>query len=732
MSIRRIVSAIIIIIGIGMVSAPASGLDVPLTVRNRETAARTVQPVTSGIPFAQGALSSSSKVRLLKGGAEIPAQFLRTAVWPDGSVRWLLVDFQVDLPASGTAALALQTGKAPQPVQGITVSDQAGQITVNTRAAAFTFNKSEFLVMGLPFEVVSSGQTHRAVPNAGGWTVEEKGPMKVVLRVDGVWTPTLRNALVRFRARLVFYRDRTDVRLFLTFRNNNSFGWETGGQSDLVLSGAAFSVNLLSSGGSYAFGGGGEKTWELVVPASGSPEVVESRYTENGSIAPGYKAAPPFAAAAPSYYAKTRAWGPIMLPLTGFPASEQADYDRFEKLQRAKVIKADVQNPPNTRGITLWKHLAQDLKSWHDYGDLRWGGDFGSLSGNHYDWSFGLFLQFLRTGRLEFADAARVFARHEIDMDIYHTTADGEAFNLQKNWESRPSHDNPGNDFGGGRPSHTWSHGYALDWLLIGDPRGRDGFEEILDGVRRYVYESFNRNGYIDTNELRIQGWLAENLVALYRIDPKAVLKTKRYGAKSVLQALKDVLKSVFDLEAAAGKQGFVYAGDPPDSNTRQPLMNCYVLEPLIHAYEDIFRKADPAYAAKLLALIQRMTDWLMTITYGGDSNAAGRYRPLQIPYWIDITQPDTREGQIPYILMAANAAGFCCSETGQSSYRNYAKSAFRDYIRYLGVAGGDTYIKPTLRTPTCYNSVVYTDTESKIHGWSNRYGQYCLEALGK
>ena len=730
MPIRRIVSAIVTILYIGMVSAPAFGIDIALTVRNREASARTMQPVTSGIPFAQGVLVNVSKVRLLKGGSEIPAQFLRTAVWPDDSVRWLLVDFQVDLPASGTASLTLQTGKAPQSVQGIAVSEQSGQIVVNTRAAKFTFKKSEFGVAGLRFKVTSKGKTYRAVPASDGWTVEEKGPMKAVLRIDGAWTPTLLNTHVGFRARLVFYRDRSDVRVFLTFRNNNSYGWETGRQSNLVLSGAAFGVKLLSSGGSYTFGGGVEKTWELVRPASGSPKIIESRYTENGMVATGYKAAPPFAAVTPSYAARTRAWGPIMLPLSGFPASEQADYDRFEKIQRAKVIKTDLENPPNTRGYTLWKHLAQDLRNWHNYGDLRWGGDFGSLSGNHYDWSYGMFLHFLRTGRLEFADAARVFAQHEIDMDIYHTTADGEAFNLQKNWESRPSHNNPGNEFGGGRPSHTWSHGYALDWLLTGNRRGLDGFEEILNGVRRYVYDSFNENGYINTNELRIQGWLVENLIALYRIDPKAVLKTTSSGSKTVPQAVKDVLKSVFDLEAAAGRQGFVYAGDPPDSNTRQPLMNCYVLEPLIHANEDIFRKADPAYSAKLLALIRRMTDWLMTITYGGDTNGDGDYRPLQIPYWIDITQPDAREGQIPYILMAANAAGYCYLNTKQFSYRDYVKAAFRDYIRFLGVTGGDSYVNPTLRTPTCYNSVIYTDTESKIHGWSGRYGQYCLEAL--
>lgn len=79
---------------------------------------------------------------------------------------------------------------------------------------------------------------------------------------------------------------------------------------------------------------------------------------------------------------------------------------------------------------------------------------------------------------------------------------------------------------------------------------------------------------------------------------------------------------------------------------------------------------------------------------------------------------------------MAANAAGFCLLETGQDPYRGYARRAFQDYIRYLGVTPGDAYVNPSERTPTSYNSTVYVDTESKVHGWSSRYGQYVLDAL--
>jgi hypothetical protein len=124
------------------------------------------------------------------------------------------------------------------------------------------------------------------------------------------------------------------------------------------------------------------------------------------------------------------------------------------------------------------------------------------------------------------------------------------------------------------------------------------------------------------------------------------------------------------------------------------------------------------------------MTDWLMSVTYGGDTSGV-LYRPRQIPYFVDLAQPEPSGGQIPYLLMAANAAGFRFLATGQEAYRTYARQAFADYVRYVGVIGGDAYVDPELRTPTAYNSAIFVDTESKVHGWSSRYGQYLLLAEG-
>ena len=119
-----------------------------------------------------------------------------------------------------------------------------------------------------------------------------------------------------------------------------------------------------------------------------------------------------------------------------------------------------------------------------------------------------------------------------------------------------------------------------------------------------------------------------------------------------------------------------------------------------------------------------------MTITYGGDTNGEGLYRPLQVPEFMN-TPTERTLGQIPYLLMAGNAAAFCHLYGGEPDFFHYYRPAFQDYIRYLGVTGPDAYIDPALRTPTCYNSNIYDGTESKIHGWSSRYGMFLLSMEG-
>lgn len=78
---------------------PTQKMSVALTVVEPTEFARLNWPVTSGVPFAQGALASAENVRLEDAsGKPVKAQFTPAAFWPDGSIQWLTVDFLADTP----------------------------------------------------------------------------------------------------------------------------------------------------------------------------------------------------------------------------------------------------------------------------------------------------------------------------------------------------------------------------------------------------------------------------------------------------------------------------------------------------------------------------------------------------------------------------------------------------------------------------------------------------------
>jgi hypothetical protein len=106
-------------------------------------------PARGGVPFACGVLREGNQARLLTGaGMDLPCRVRPIAHWYDGSVKWLLVDTQVDLPPAGELRLRLVPGEAGSALKGrVKVQDTAYAIMVDTGPARFQFSKKRF---GLP------------------------------------------------------------------------------------------------------------------------------------------------------------------------------------------------------------------------------------------------------------------------------------------------------------------------------------------------------------------------------------------------------------------------------------------------------------------------------------------------------------------------------------------------------------------------------------------------------
>lgn len=82
-------------------------LRIPIKVTNTSTAMGP-RPVTGGVPIAQGeAPADSIFVVLDQKDQPIPTQTQVTAKWPDGSARWVLIDFLADPPPAKTQLFTL-------------------------------------------------------------------------------------------------------------------------------------------------------------------------------------------------------------------------------------------------------------------------------------------------------------------------------------------------------------------------------------------------------------------------------------------------------------------------------------------------------------------------------------------------------------------------------------------------------------------------------------------------
>ena len=219
-------------------------------LRQRYTRERGL-PVSGGVPFPKGALGSPGNVRLLdSNGHEIPAQVCVSGRWPDGSIKWILLDCQPGLPANGPAKLTLEYGAGVSPTtfaSPLRVEESTDAITVTTGPLRFEVGKNTFG----PFRKVWADADGDGVPAdadlvsaAGKWAgsvvtdsngvehtslgpprqvvIEESGPLKVVIRVRGRHSGPDGQPLFAYDTRIHAYAGKPYVRVHYSFANDNT------------------------------------------------------------------------------------------------------------------------------------------------------------------------------------------------------------------------------------------------------------------------------------------------------------------------------------------------------------------------------------------------------------------------------------------------------------------------------------------------------------------------------
>jgi hypothetical protein len=193
--------------------------------------------VTWGTPWPRGRVQAGSEFSLeSESGQLLPVQTWPLAYWPDGSLKWT---GHAIAPLAGDAgALTLRPGTAAKPKGSLTVRENSDTIRVDTGAIQAVLSKSgERLIRSVSRdgrETLRNGRLvllsqNQDAPEVGKpltvesfkgrldrVTVEQKGPLRAVVKLEGQHAGEQGRSWVPFVVRLYFYAGDDSVRMVHT------------------------------------------------------------------------------------------------------------------------------------------------------------------------------------------------------------------------------------------------------------------------------------------------------------------------------------------------------------------------------------------------------------------------------------------------------------------------------------------------------------------------------------
>ncbi|MBT3602633.1 MAG: hypothetical protein HN521_06140, partial [Candidatus Latescibacteria bacterium] len=96
---------------------------------------REKEPISLGIPFAQGQLKEAADFGVQSGKKGVPVQVDVTGRWEDGSVKWLTTHLEVDLPGNEAHALMFACDGSianAEPDHVVTVTEKSEGVEIDT------------------------------------------------------------------------------------------------------------------------------------------------------------------------------------------------------------------------------------------------------------------------------------------------------------------------------------------------------------------------------------------------------------------------------------------------------------------------------------------------------------------------------------------------------------------------------------------------------------------------
>ncbi len=476
-------------------------------------------PVSSGVPFPRGEFRPEDTIKLRdEDGHLIECQTEPIVMWPDGSVRWLLVDLIADMKDGGKYYYNHPNGSnsTPHP-HTLSIEENIGEILIDTGVMSLRiphYNSptliDKIMVNGEPASIIGYDstveQTDGTLYKQGNPTVikiERDGPLHAIIFSSGNYAA--QDYAYRYEYRFHFYAGLPlirmehsiinqcsevqgthlrNVNIDFKLKDNETLKFNEDIASQLKqVSSSVYEIDGRQVKGRY--NGSVEVDglftlcvadfWQRFPKAIAINDSTLSIKLLDDSNA-GTLCAQGEAqthdiwiwlgdnAPGASDMARLVNQRPILVPPVEWICKtkafgELAPYDPEKNPSYEEKVEKCYEQILKTQ-----EEL--DEYGYRDYGDSRYDAMPRGWLNNEYDWGHAYFLQFARTGDRKYFDFALSRVRHMMDTDIIHYKSAPDSHLIGAPHAHSTDHTDGGVDLG-----HAWLEGLFDYWAFLGEPR---------------------------------------------------------------------------------------------------------------------------------------------------------------------------------------------------------------------------------------------------------------------
>lgn len=449
----------------------------------------------------------------------------------------------------------------------------------------------------------------------------------------------------------------------------------------------------------YRFEGGRSKNHRIVFdfhPGGRTPAEVRSA----GELVQ----KPPAGRTSGWWFARTLAHGRVLVEKRPW---EDPEGQRFEALMEVlhSDAAADSQNSVGKIGFPAFRNRGgygggTQWYGWDTFGDVLWSDGMSSL---HYDWPYGVLVNWARGGSYGFLDVARDMVAHRRDYDQNHSTDPAESWRGAQFYEKGWWHGN----YMLGQASHTWIGGLLLNYALTGDEMSYEAALKGLDYIMRHP-----PGNWTGMWGARIPGWSVEVLLDGYTY----------VGNPAYLAAAKAGVARFEELEANWGHQGYVMNAGNPTTPFVTPFMHGIMF---CAAARYTMLSGDPAH----LGLLHRMKTFLASTIIPGTGTPGAMTLP-SVKYWV---YPDgsSQGSHTHHTWYLANVFSHAALLFGEQQDKTLAFTLYSIGVRFHQQSPVQVlnYNDPSTWSKQGMHMSYYPGTESKAMGGMMNQGLSYLAA---